>query len=69
MAGFLGLLLGASILTVCEILDFILVAVIAAWNERKVHPQVTQVQEVEAGELEEKQKLEEYSPITIVKIS
>ena len=46
-----------------------MVAVIAAWNERKVHPQVTQVQEVEAGELEEKQKLEEYSPITIVKIS
>ena len=69
MGGFLGLLLGASILTVCEILDFILVAVIAAWNERKIHPELTQAQVVEAGELEDKQKLEEYSPIAIVKIS
>ena len=46
-----------------------MVAVIAAWNERKVHPEVTQEQEVEAGKLEDKQKLEENSPITIVKIS
>ena len=44
-------------------------AVIAAWNERKVHPEVTQDQVVEAGELEDKQKLEERGPITIVKIA
>ena len=69
VGGFLDLLLGASILTVCEILDFILVAVIAAWNERKIHPELTQVQEVEVGELEDKQKLEENSSITIINIS
>ena len=44
--GFLGLLLGASILTVCEILDFIFLAVAAAWNEKKIHPQVTHVVEM-----------------------
>ena len=41
VGGFLGLLLGASILTVCEILDFILVAVAAAWNEKKTRWKVT----------------------------
>ena len=35
IGGFLVLLLGASILTVCEIVDFILVAVAAAWETKK----------------------------------
>ena len=47
VGGFLGLLLGASILTVCEILDFIFLAVAAAWHERKIRGQVTHVDEVE----------------------
>ena len=68
MGGFLGLLLGASILTVCEILDFILVAVTAAWNERKIHPEVTQAQDVEASELQEKQIPNNNSTIAIVAI-
>ena len=35
IGGFLGLLLGASVLTVCEIFDFILVNSIAACKRRK----------------------------------
>ena len=45
VGGFLGLLLGASILTVCEILDFILVSIAAALNERKTRGEVADVGE------------------------
>ena len=45
VGGFLGLLLGASILTVCEILDFILVAIAAALNEKKMRGEVADVGE------------------------
>ena len=41
IGGFLGLLLGASVLTVCEIFDFILVNSIAAFESRKKKDQVT----------------------------
>ena len=64
VGGFLGLLLGASILTVCEILDFILVAVVAAWKERKV----TRVQVVEAGEIGDKKLPNKNNNITTVDI-
>ena len=48
VGGFLGLLLGASILTVCEILDFIVLAVAAIWNEKKNKGQVTHLEVAEA---------------------
>ena len=35
VGGFLGLLLGASVLTVCEILDFIVLAVATGWYTKK----------------------------------
>ena len=46
VGGFLGLLLGASILTVCEILDFIVMAVIAVWDQKKMRGRVTHVVEM-----------------------
>ena len=52
VGGFLGLLLGASILTVCEIVDFIVLAVAAAWHQKKSRGQVIQS---EAAEQDEKQ--------------
>ena len=48
VGGFLGLLLGASVLTVCEILDFIMLAVAAIWNEKKTKGQVTHLEVAEA---------------------
>ena len=33
--GFLGLLLGASVLTVCEIFDFIVLSMMGLWSARK----------------------------------
>ena len=44
VGGFLGLLLQSSILTVCEILDFIVLAVAAIWNEKKTKGQVTDLE-------------------------
>ena len=35
VGGFLGLLLGASVLTVCEVVDFIVLSVMGLWNARK----------------------------------
>ena len=58
VGGFLGLLLGASILTVCEILDFIFMAVAAAWRKKKIRGQVTQVVELEKnGRSEDKNNI------------
>ncbi len=46
VGGFLGLLLGASVLTVCEILDFVVVSVIGACRKtgenRKLHDSTRQ---------------------------
>ena len=36
VGGFLGLLLGASVLTVCEIFDFIIVTIGASCSARKI---------------------------------
>ena len=35
IGGFLGLLLGASVLTVCEVVDFIVITVSTAWSARR----------------------------------
>ena len=57
------MLLGASILTVCEILDFILVAVAAVWHQKKSRGQVVQS---EAAEHDEKQYPEGGSSISML---
>ena len=44
------MLLGASILTVCEILDFIVLAVAVIWNEKKTKGQVTHLEVAEADQ-------------------
>ena len=35
IGGFLGLLLGASVLTICEVLGFIVITVSTAWSARR----------------------------------
>ena len=65
VGGFLGLLLGVSILTVCEILDFIVVAAAAEWKEKKSRGQVTQS---ETADLDEKQPPGADSTISIIEI-
>ena len=45
VGGFLGLLVGALILTVCEILDSILVTIAAALKEKKTRGEVADVGE------------------------
>ena len=37
IGGFLGLLLGASIITVCEMVDFVFLTFITKWHPNSVH--------------------------------
>ena len=37
IGGFLGLLLGASIITVCEMVDFILLTFMTKWHPNSAH--------------------------------
>ena len=50
IGGFLGLLLGASVLTVCEVVDFVVITVGAAWfsktKQRQAENQVTPVKKL-----------------------
>ena len=38
IGGFLGLLLGASIITVCEMVDFIFLIFMTKWHQTSVNP-------------------------------
>ena len=42
IGGFLGLLLGASVLTLCEVFDFIIINSLAACKGRKKKPEMTE---------------------------
>ena len=46
IGGFLGLLLGASVLTVCEIFDHVILSIITTWNNRKKKPRKFKMNDV-----------------------
>ena len=49
IGGFLGLLLGASVLTVCEIFDFVVTYIAAAWQKKKEEKQLKEKKNMEGG--------------------
>ena len=52
VGGSLGLLIGASVLSVCEIIDFILVTISASCNARKIKTKNEESKETSSGDID-----------------